>query len=288
MKVANQLISRRKTTPMRNKIRKQLQLVEPSIDHEHTKELTQIREVLIAHPEIGEMVYADLIRNLDQPEAGREGMMTAEQVFKVMLVKQMNGFSYKTLQFHLADSRAYRSFCGFGIGDTIPSESTLNRDVKKVRDETLEAINRVILIAAAERGIEKGRKVRVDCTVTETNIHHPTDSSLLWDSVRVLCRLTRRAKEAFRIKVTDHSRRAKKRAMGVLNAKNKNVRKKHYRDLLKVTKKVVNDAEIVLKALLATGSSDVTALPVHLGRAASLHSAGQASCRSNGAPGDSR
>jgi IS5 family transposase len=247
---------------MRNTIRKQLKLVEPSINHEHAKELTQIRKVLDAHPEIGEMVYADLIRNLDDPEAGREGMMTAEQVFKVMLVKQMNGFSYKTLQFHLADSRAYRCFCGFGIGDDIPSESTLQRDVKKVRAETLEAINLIILGAAADSSIENGRKVRVDCTVTESNIHHPTDSSLLWDCVRVLCRLTSRANESFGVKVSDHRRRAKKRAMGVLNAKNKNVRTKHYRDLLKVTKKVVSDAETVVKALLAMGASSVTALSI--------------------------
>ena len=67
---------------MRNRIRKQLRLVEPSIDHEHSKELVQIRKVLADHPEIGDLVYADLVRNLDDPEAGREGMMTAEQVHK--------------------------------------------------------------------------------------------------------------------------------------------------------------------------------------------------------------
>jgi len=183
--------------------------------------------------------------------------MTAEQVFKVMLVKQMNGFSYETLRFHLADSRTYRWFCGFGIGDEIPSESTLQRDVKKVRPETLEAINRVILGAAADEGIEKGRKVRVDCTVTESNIHRPTDSSLLWDSVRVLCRLTQRAREKFGMKVSDHNRRAKKRAMGVLNAKNDKTRVKHYRDLLKVAKKTVADAESVLAYLLSEVTENI-------------------------------
>jgi len=70
---------------MRNRIRKQLRLVEPSINHEHAKELFQIRKILTEHPEIGDMVYADLVRDLDDPEAGREGMMTAEQVFKVLL-----------------------------------------------------------------------------------------------------------------------------------------------------------------------------------------------------------
>jgi hypothetical protein len=63
----------------------------------------------------------------------------------------------------------------------------------------------VILGGAEEEGIEKGRKVRVDCRVTESNIHHPTDSSLLLDSVRVLCRLTQRAKEKFGMRMSVHS-----------------------------------------------------------------------------------
>ena len=173
----------------------------------------------------------------------------------------MNSFSYDTLRFHLADSRTYRWFCGFGIGDAIPSESTLQRDVKKMRPETIEAINRIVLGVADKEGIEKGRKVRVDCTVTESNIHHPTDSSLLWDSVRVLCRLTQRAKEEVETKIPDHSRRAKKRAMGILNAKNDKIRVKHYRDLLKVAKKVAADAEGVRKQL-ATKATSIAAFAI--------------------------
>lgn len=247
---------------MRNRIRKQTRLVEPSIEHEHANELKQIREIVSGCPEIADLVYEDLIRGLDDPDAGRDGGMTAEQVFKVLLIKQMNGFSYRQLEYHLADSRTYRWFCDFGIADKIPSESTLNRDIKKVRPETLEAANRIILGVAESCGIEKGRKVRVDCTVTESNIHHPTDSSLLWDSVKVLCRLTERANEAFGIKVPDHRRKAKKKAMGVLNAKNDKARKKHYRELLKVTKKVVANAESVLASLLSLGTLSITALSI--------------------------
>ena len=247
---------------MRKKIRKQLHLVEPSIEHEHAFELRQSQCIISEHPEIFDMIQADLIRGLDDPEAGRVGAMTGEQVFKVLLIKQMNGFSYRVLQYHLADSRTYRAFCGFGIGDDIPSHSTLQRDIKKIRSETLESINRIIIGAAADAGIEKGRQVRMDCTVTESNIHHPTDSSLLWDCVRVLSRETQAAKEAFGLEVSNHSRRAKKRAMAILNAKTDKVRKKHYRDLLKVTKKTVADAERVRDSLVAIGVTYVTALAI--------------------------
>ena len=240
---------------MRRKIRQQMQFVEPAIEHEHAQELHQIRALIFEHPEIFDLVHVDLIRGLSDPKAGRRGMMTADQVFKVVIIKQMNGFSYKVLRYHLEDSRTYRSFCDFGIADEIPSESTLQRDIKKIRPETMEAINRIILGIAVNKGIEKGRKVRVDCTVCETNIHHPTDSSLLWDSVRVLCRLTQRAKDLLRVDVTDHCRRAKKRSLGILNAKNKKVRTKQYRDLLKVTKMTIADAVSIRDLLTSTALS---------------------------------
>jgi IS5 family transposase len=225
----NTLISKRKATPMRKSIRQQLAIVQPHFDHEHARELQAMSDLLDEVPEIVGLVHEDMIRDLLDPEAGREGI-TAEQVLRALIIKQMNGFSYEELAFHLADSRSYRAFCRLGIGDGSPSKSALQRDIKKLRPETLEAINRILLGAAAEKGIEKGRKVRVDCTVVESNIHHPTDSTLLFDCVRVLCRLGQKAKEKFGVAVSDHSRRAKRRTMGILNAKNQKIRTKHYRD----------------------------------------------------------
>ena len=240
---------------MRKSIQQQPPLVEPQIKHEHAKELHQIGLLLAEQPEIAEWVHADLVRGLRDPGAGRKGRMSAEQVFKALLIKQMNGFSYKVLAYHLEDSRGYRAFCGFGFADDTPSRPALQRDIKRIRPETLEKINRVLLATAVEKKIEKGRKVRVDCTVVESDIHHPTDSTLLKDGVRVLCRLTQAAKTLIDVPVTDHSRRARKRALGILNAKRNKARVKLYRDLLKVTRKTVNDAERVaddLKSVLTT------------------------------------
>lgn len=183
--------------------------------------------------------------------------MSAEQVLMALLIKQMNGFSYAVLAYHLADSRTYRAVCGFGIADKVPSGSTLQRDIKKIRAQTLEAINRILLASAAAKGIEKGRKVRIDCTVVESNIHHPTDSSLLWDSVRVLSRLTQRAKEMWGVVVSDHRRRAKRRALGILNASTEKQRVKLYRDLLKVARKSVRDAERVRAELKVLPTTDL-------------------------------
>lgn len=230
---------------MRESIRQQLRLVEPAVEHEHARELYEIRGLLDAHPEMADLVHADLVRGLKNPHTGRRGKLSAEQVLMTLFIKQMNDFSYEVLAYHLADSRTYRAVCGFGIGDKSPSDKTLQRDIKKIRAYTLEAINRILMVSAAAKGIEKGRKVRVDCTVVDANIHHPTDSSLLWDCVRVLSRAMQRAKEISAVAVSNHSRRAKKRALGILNARTKKQRRSLYRDLLKVTTKTINDAERV-------------------------------------------
>ncbi len=242
---------------MRTTLRQQLSLVEPSIEHEHASELHQIRRLVGEHPEIVALIHADLVRGLSNPRRGRRGKMSAEQVLMALLIKQMNGFSYAVLAYHLADSRTYRAVCEFGIADKVPSGSTLQRDIKKIRAHTLEAINRILLASAAAKKIEKGRKVRIDCTVVESNIHHPTDSSLLWDSVRVLSRLTQRAKEMSGVVVSDHRRRAKRSALGILNASTKKQRVKLYRDLLKVACKCVHDAERVKAELKVLPTTDL-------------------------------
>jgi transposase, IS5 family len=238
---------------MRQEIQRQLPIVLPAVNHEHSLELGVIKKIVVEHPEIAALVFVDLVKGLRDHQAGREGMMSAEQVFMSLLIKQMNGFSYDDLAFHLEDSRTYRAFCGFGIGDEIPSGSTIQRDIKKISPETHEAINRIILGIAKEEGIEKGRKARVDCTVVESNIHRPTDSTLLEDCVRVLSRLTEHAIGVFGIDIcfVDHNRRAKRRVMEILNSKNDKARKGPYKDLLNITERSVDYASQAAQSLRA-------------------------------------
>ena len=236
---------------MRRIILQQPSIVETTGNHQHTTELRKIDEILRSLPRIAGLVHEDLVRGLKDPRTGRRGNLTADQVVRVLLVKQMNGFSYEELAFHLADSKTYRAFCGIGFTDKVPKSSILQRDIKKIRPETLEQINVLILGKAKDEGIEKGRQVRIDCTVVETNIHHPTDSSLLNDCVQVLARIMDAAKEEFEVNFTfaDHRRRAKKRALGILNAKSQEKRLRPYKDLLCVASLTVAYAEKAATAL---------------------------------------
>jgi len=232
---------------LRNKIQQQMPLVYPFIDHEHARELRRVGDLLDQMPEAGVLVYDDLIAHDPDVTTGRPGL-TGDQVLRLVILKQMNGFSYQELAFHLADSRCYRAFCGFGIDEKSPRKSALQENLKRVQPKTLELVNRLVLATAQEMKVEGGREVRVDCTVVESNIHHPTDSSLLCDCVRVLARLLERDRDQSGTTFTNHTRRAKRRALGILNAKSHKQRKPLYRDLLKVTRKTVNAAERMASA----------------------------------------
>ena len=244
---------------MRKTINPQPNLREPWLELEHARELETISSLLDAHPKLNELVLQDL--KSVTPSAGSDvgrGGMSAEQVLRALLVKQLNQFSYRELAFHLADSRSYRTFCQLGIIEPTPSKSTLAANIKAVKFETLEQINRELVSVAEDAGIEKGRKVRVDCTVVESNIHPPTNSELLYDCVRVLTRLMCGARELLGTVVVfgNRTRRAKRRRLGVLNAKDKQQRRRVYRDLLKVTEETYRSAQRVAEQLEESGLTE--------------------------------
>ena len=221
------------------------------LDLDHAKELKALSALLDKHPRLLEFVLQDLSVDGKKP-VGAEGM-SAEQVFRALLLKQMNGYSYRELHFHLADSQTYRTFCRLGFAQKVPSKSALCSNIKRLRAETLERINRQLVKIARDLRIETGSKVRVDCTVTETNIHPPADSQQLWDCIRVLTRLMGRVQELLptgTFAFPNRKRRAKRRCREIATSRNKGLRRKAYRDLMKVTR------EVAKKALLALDRVD--------------------------------
>jgi transposase, IS5 family len=236
---------------MRKNSEKQMPLMPPKIDHPQAEELNAISCILDRNTIIYDLAMQDLSWSVKKSKAGAKGM-TAEQVVRAAIVKQMFEFSYKDLAFHLMDSVSLRRFCFIGIADKGFKKSVLCKNIKAISPKTWEAINRRLVLFAKDEGIEKGREVRIDCTVVESNIHAPSDSTLLWDSVRVLTRTLKKAKELFPcsgIRFQDHTRRAKRRMLNIQYAKNKKQRKSHYLDLLKVTRSTVAYAHNVIELL---------------------------------------
>ncbi|MBN2232600.1 MAG: ISNCY family transposase, partial [Deltaproteobacteria bacterium] len=106
-------------------------------------------------------------------------------------------------------------------------------------------IHRCIILHAQEVGIESGRKIRIDSTAIETDIHDPTDATLLFDGIRII---TRWLNDGHKLlpqpdyQFSNHNRVAKKRLMGIINAKNSAVRVAAYRDLVEYSNLVVDYA----------------------------------------------
>ena len=241
---------------MRKIVDEQMPLVERWIEAPHAHEYAQMSEVLDDAPEALEAVYECLVRAGGNPERGRDSL-TAEQVLRILVVKQLESFSYEKLVFSLADSTTFRTFCR--LGERKPSKSVLNRSIKCLDDECLEKVSRAVLGVGLDDGMETGDRIRCDSTTTETNIHNPVDSSLLWDCCRVLTRLTHRARELGTLKLSfvDHTRTAKRRDLAIRNAKCMEQRFPMYEQLLKLAEQAISDANRMGAGLLEFPPADM-------------------------------
>ncbi len=236
---------------MRLKNPKQIPLKNEPPRHERAIEYQIMGEILDANPEIYDIAHEDLTKHVKNEGSGANGM-SSRQVVRAAIIARKEDLPYKLLDFHLMDSTTFRSFCDIGIFDKGFKRSALNKNIKALSPKTWEAINDCVIIYADEEGIEKGKETRTDCTVTASNIHDPRDSEQLWDCVRVLDRHLGVVKETYpelNIDYMDHTRRAKRRALGVLNAKTTKDRLKAYRDLITVTTKTVGYSTKAVESL---------------------------------------
>lgn len=199
-------------------------------------------EILRTADDVLDLVLADLTEGVDL-SAGRPGM-SAEEVVRMVIVKQMYEWSYPQLYARVSDSICLRKFCGYEF-TLVPKYQTIQENIAKLKPETLEAVFQALVRYARTEGIDTGEKVRIDTMAVETNIHYPTDSSLIYDGVRVLCRMLRAARRVFpeaKIEFRDRTRVVKKRMLAVTNAKRAAKRVKLYRELLKYAQEVLGYA----------------------------------------------
>jgi IS5 family transposase len=218
-----------------------------------TQEWNMIASILEANSSVTERVWEDLRTRPDGGQkrpVGAKGM-TAEQVLRFAVVMMKEQLTYRDLHDRVADSISLRAFCLAGPG-AVPAFTTLQENIKRIRPETWEAINKIILGYACARGIEDGSRVRIDTTGIETDIHHPTDSHQLWDSVRVLTRILQRVEtqiERLRGYFHDHRRVAKKMFYRIHNTRAKELRKPLYRKLIGAAQHTLDDGCAALDEL---------------------------------------
>jgi len=112
-------------------------------------------QLLDSEPRFARLVAQDLAQGVKAPQTGAPGL-TADQVLRIVVLKQMNEFSYEALAFHLAYSLSYRAFCRLGAFEGAPARCTLTEKVGKLRAKTLEKVNRRLVRGRLDLGPRLG------------------------------------------------------------------------------------------------------------------------------------
>jgi IS5 family transposase len=206
---------------------------------------------VLADEQIVAAVYEALAqRHPNSRSRGRRGV-PAETVLRLLVLKHVRNWSYDVLEREVRANLVYRDFTRVG-GGKAPDAKTMGRWGLALGPEVLKQIHERMVRIAQDHGVTAGRRMRVDTTVVETNIHHPTDSTLLGDGVRVLTRIMKKIRNiagTAGTKLRDRTRSVKLRLLEIGRvARSKGpVRQdrlmQHYRRLLDATSRMVGQAK---------------------------------------------
>jgi IS5 family transposase len=156
------------------------------IVREYRDEYKTVSGILDEHPKILDLVHQDLDRLCKSTSRrGRKAVFTSENLFRAVLVVQREGLNYREASVRIAESDTLQSFCRLLKKSTIDF-TLLSKAFGVIQPETWEMINHLLALKGLSDEKISVEHVRADTTVTECNIHWPTDSSLLWDCYRVV------------------------------------------------------------------------------------------------------
>jgi IS5 family transposase len=152
----------------------------------------------------------------DAETTGRPGTVIATYV-RMMYLKFRFQISYELLVQEVSDSLKWRRFCHLPLSGKVPDDKTLIKLTARYGEQTVRAIFDAVVQQAVDAKVIRGRKMRLDTTVVESNIHHPTDTGLLADGVRVVTRTVKRLKKVlvFKTRFRDRMRMMKRRLVNL-------------------------------------------------------------------------
>jgi IS5 family transposase len=220
--------------------------------------LTRIDQYL-TDEKIIQLIKADLSQRYPKTMKTGRNSTPVEVIIRMLVVKRLYQYSYEETERYVRDSLVLRQFCRVYL-KRVPDDTTLIRWANLIQDETLKQINERITRIAVEEKISKGKKLRTDGTVVETNIHLPSDNRQLADSVRVLARALERARKvqqsivATQENFTKAARNTARKIGEVLKKRSdeaKEAGQKLYQELIEMTRKTVEQAH---QAMVQLGS----------------------------------
>ena len=241
---------------MRRRLTAQRSIFENYAEHEIGYRLKALSDILDNQyqPEILSLVEKDL-RQTPAKNTGRCGM-SVETVLRCLLLKQELQVSYEQLAFLLSDSITFSTFAR--LDGLMPKRSGLQTNIRRISSETLEKINLILMKHWVDIGALSCKQLRIDATVTETNIAPPSDSQLLSDSIRVLSRLFSKSRDQTGVKIrfTDKRAASKSLTFRIFNAK-KPVKEALYPDLIKMAHLVNRQADNAISKVDVNGEKNL-------------------------------
>jgi IS5 family transposase len=210
---------------------------------------------LLKDEELIELVYEAQGERHEHSATRGRWQTPAETALRLLLLKHVRNWSFDTLEREVKMNLAYRDFTRIGLGK-VPDAKTLARIAQALGGEVIAKLHDRLVAMAQEEGVVRGRNMRVDTTVVETNIHYPTDSSLLGDGARVLTRTMKKIEQKaggkLKRKVRDRTRSVNRRTIAIATAsrhrgpEGEEKRKKQYRELLRLSRQILNDTKRVM------------------------------------------
>ena len=191
------------------------------------------------------------------PQSRRRGRpgTPAEVVIRMLILKHLFDWSYDDLEHEVRANLVYRAFTRIDAGD-VPDAKTIVKIARALGPDVIEQLHRQVVEVAKRAGVTHGRRFRIDTTVVETNVHYPTDSSLLQDGVRVLTRTMQRASAALgdrRGRIRDRRRSVERRGLIIgrqaRSPETRDALVRSYRQLMATTRAVVRDAVTMVRRI---------------------------------------
>jgi IS5 family transposase len=238
----------------------------PALGMELDPVLMQL-DTLLDDDTLFQTIKADLARRAPRTGVTGRGSTPVEAILRLLVVKHLYGWSYEQTEQWVGDSLVLRQFTRV-YAQRVPDATTLIRWANLIQPTTLHTLLDRVVALARQHQLTRGRKLRLDSTVVETNIHHPLDSALLVDGVRLLGRQLGRAKRLLEDTVaagTDLFRRRARSARRQMQQIVQTARrrgeaaaddlKEQYRRLIGITRQTVRQATAVADHLRAAGSA---------------------------------
>ena len=216
-------------------------------DWSKNPEFGVIDTILELHPEIYHIFKYDIVGNEDISVFGRKDTPTVEQIVRAAIYKEIKGYDYRELEYAQSDSRICATF--IKLDERTPfCFQTFQKYISRIQEDTLHKVLVEIVKIAVDEGYEDISKIRQDSTVVESNIHYPTNNSLVWDCIKESHRLlSHLRKEVESLSFIDYTKSAKSTYFKINVTKSKDKQVDLFNKQLITFTKAINQVSNIVK-----------------------------------------